>query len=67
MTPTPTLAAWTADGNMFVVSDACGFLRLFSGATGAVILSTRVLTPDAVRAGDGFRALSFSGTGGAQA
>ena len=65
--PTPTLVAWTTDGTMFVVADLCGYLRLFNGATGAVILSTRVLGPEAVRSGDRFRALSFSGTGKAQA
>jgi len=66
VTPTPTLTAWTADGAMFVIADAAGFLRLFSGATGAVLFSTRVLSPAAVQGGDKFLALSFSGTGSTQ-
>ena len=51
---------------MFVIADAAGFLRLFSGATGAVLFSTRVLSPAAVQDGDKFLALSFSGTGSTQ-
>jgi len=51
---------------MFVIADACGFLRLFSGATGAVLFSTRVLSPESVHEGEKFHALSFSGTGQTQ-